>query len=55
MTDRIALVKADVEGDKVKLTFSDGDSFYVSYADYNRTTISFINGDKEALRRDFAI
>ena len=55
MKERIALTKADVEGDRVKLTFSDGDSFYVSYKDYNRTTISFINGDKEALRRDFAI
>lgn len=55
MTDRIALIKADVEGDKVRLTFSDGDSFYVSYKDYNRTLMTFINGDKESLRRDFAI
>lgn len=51
----IKLVDWNRIGEKVELTFSDGDKFFVKYEDFNRTFASFVNADKEVLRKDFAV
>ena len=55
MKERICLKDWERQGDKVKLIYEDGDVFYVSWEDFNRTTISFINGEKDIIRKEFAI
>lgn len=55
--DRVYLKEIKIADDKSKATlvYSDGDSFDVSYEDYNRALMTLANGDKEAIRHDFAL
>lgn len=53
--NRIYLADWNYEDERVKLLYSDGEIIYVTKEDFNRTTISFINADKEDIIRDFAI
>ena len=44
-----------IEGDKVRLIYADNTGFYVSKKDFDRAFGCIISGEKEAIRRDFAI
>ena len=53
--NRIHLAQWIDEGDKIKLIYKDGDSFYVKKTDFNNAFACFISCEKEEIRRDFAI
>ena len=53
--DKVYLKEWIDEGDKIKLIYKDGDSFYVSKTDFNKAFGCMINCEKEEIRRDFDI
>lgn len=52
---RICVIDWSYDGDKVKLTYSDGTKLFVRLEDFNRAFGAILNAEKEAVERDFAI
>lgn len=55
MNERITVKEWQIEGEKVKLTFSDGTNTYVKKADFDRYFGAIVSADKDDVVRDFAI
>ena len=57
MDNRVYIEEITFDKDRTRATlhYSDGDSFDVSIADYNRALMTLINSDKEDIRRDFGL
>lgn len=53
--NRIYLADWNYDGDRVRLLYSDGDVIYVTKEDFERTTKTFIDKEKDIIVRDFAI
>lgn len=57
MYERIYVTEITFSDDRTIATlhYSDGDQFDVKYEDYARALMTLVNGEKEAVRHDFAI
>lgn len=57
MNDRVYIKEITFDEDRTRATlhYSDGDSFDVSKAVYDRALMTLLNSDKEDIRRDFGL
>jgi hypothetical protein len=57
MQDRIHVKDITFSEDRTRATlhYSDGDAFDVKYEDSARALMTLVNGEKEIIRRDFAL
>lgn len=55
MRNRVEMIDWTVHGDRVRLTYSDGDSFDVSKTDFNRAFGAILGADKEDVIAGFKI
>lgn len=55
MANKVHLAEWKDEGEKIKLIYKDGDSFYISREDFNRAFGCIVSGEKEEIRRDFSL
>ncbi|MEE0945554.1 MAG: hypothetical protein U0M42_01845 [Acutalibacteraceae bacterium] len=53
--NRIYLTDWSIDGDRVKLVYSDEDIVYVSKVDFDRAFGAIISAEKHEIVRDFAI
>ena len=53
--DKIHLKSWKIEGDKVCLTYDDDTEFFVKKTEFDRAFGCIISGEKEPIKRDFAI
>ena len=44
-----------IDNNFVLLSYSDGDSFLIPVADFNRAFGAIVSGSKESIKRDFSI
>ena len=55
MSGETYLIEWEVEKDRVRMTYNDGETIYVSKSDFDRAFGAILNASKEDVIRDFAI
>lgn len=55
MAKKVHLKKWKIKGDKVKLTYGFLSSFYVSKKDFDRAFGPIVSGERDEIKRDFAL
>lgn len=55
MSGETYLIEWEVEKDRVRMTYNDGETIYVGKNDFDRAFGAILNASKEDVIRDFAI
>ena len=55
MSGETYLIEWEVEKDRVRMTYNDGETIYVSKSDFDRAFGAILNASREDVIRDFAI